>query len=231
MADKKITALTSATSGASEDLLHIVADPAGTPINKKLTIKNFASGLAHTSLAAEGNTSLEFFDVDHTVNLAAATGVTGISTSLAVTTTTVGATSGVKNVDRNYTIDVTNYINDANVAVTNESAVMRLTLDRGNEDAASNTTYGLVIRHANTAAATAQPPTAFIKVEDRTIGTDANTVFIMDVLPGGAYGTAAGNNTLDIAAAAGTTSNEAGYLRVQVLGQTRYIRLYTTSAP
>jgi hypothetical protein len=46
MADLKVTSMTSAAAGtALEDVLHIIDDPTGTPINKKVSVTDFINNL------------------------------------------------------------------------------------------------------------------------------------------------------------------------------------------
>ena len=85
MADKKVTALTDLGDAlASGDLFHVVDDPTGTPINKKISAANVFNNIpswlglkqASQSLTADGSTAL-VIDVTSAITEINATGGTG----------------------------------------------------------------------------------------------------------------------------------------------------------
>ena len=90
MADKKITALTDLSTGvAGADLLHVVDDPTGTPINKKVSVTNFVNNLP--SFIGFSNSYEDISDATQTA-VSITKAVTLLQTSGSVATTLANGT-------------------------------------------------------------------------------------------------------------------------------------------
>ena len=131
MADKKITALTDLGTGlASADLFHVVDDPAGTPINKKVSAENVFNNVpswlglkqAVQALTGDGSTTLvaNVTSAITTVNATSATGTITLAD---------GADGQIKTI-----INVsTSGTNAVTVTPTNRGGYSSITLDKQGE--------------------------------------------------------------------------------------------------
>ena len=117
MADKKITALTDLGSGsATEDLLHVIDDPSGTPVNKKISVANVFNNIP-TYLGLDGTAQ----SITGTTAPSVTTSITlldGASFSSNATGTLADGTNGQIKIiimttqpssSRKYTLTVTNW--------------------------------------------------------------------------------------------------------------------------
>ena len=90
MADKKITALTDLSTGiAGADLLHVVDDPTGTPINKKVSVTDFINNLP--SFIGFSNSVQDIAD-DTVAAVSITTALTLLETTGSVATTLANGT-------------------------------------------------------------------------------------------------------------------------------------------
>lgn len=177
MPDKKVSQQTEHISTVlGADLLPMVSNTAGTPINNKVQVKNFLSqisiDLPQTTFSALKITA------NITANANAAVLTAGEFAMVA--NSSIGAV-----IKDRYGLVVKNIIQNGTSNVIGQMAAAMFTLDTGNSNCVAANTYGLIINHAldaNVAAARLVAPRAYIAVtEDAGTNAAARTSYLMEL--------------------------------------------------
>lgn len=171
MADKKMTELQDLGTGiAAGDILHVVDDPTGAPVNKQISIENFVGNLNKTVGATEGATGKS--GVKSTLTTGAlASPAYGTLTPLETTLTASAAAEHTNVYGAKFTAKMSSASSNLTLA-TGEAAGLYAELDL--TDGITNVggkTYGLIVKMNDSNKSTtarATTPSAMIKLSDDT---------------------------------------------------------------
>jgi len=180
MADKKMTALTDLSTGvASEDIMHVVDDPSGSPVNKKVSVFNLYGNLNHTTNSGDA-TGRSFVKTNTTINVTHTGTVAPFETNMihahtGSTSNTVTSIYGAK-----FNVNVAG----SNAVASGEIAGSLITVDMSNSVAKANVNtsyyggdarvYGQKIVIGDSASNRGTKPDAFICLNDDGGYTAAN---------------------------------------------------------
>jgi len=130
MADKKITALTDlGDSLASADLFHVVDDPSGTPINKKISAENVFNNIPSWLGLAQTSESITSTGASQSINTTSAvTEIIGTSS-----TGTFGLNDGSEGQIKTIINVSTSGTNAQTITPTNRRGYSSITLDKEGE--------------------------------------------------------------------------------------------------
>jgi hypothetical protein len=216
MADKKITALTELLGTSGDDIIHVVDNPGGTPIDKKVTIKNLVGNLSIITASTE---AINAVSMTLTCNNSH-TGNTIVAGRFSVSK--AGNFTG----NNQYGLIAESLLGAAGANVVGTHAAAYFTVDPG-ESANVGNTYGVIIDSgkANSSWTRASAPRAFIAFGDDSPLTQP-TEYLFDI--GRPTKNVSGNATSTTATHVFSQASDTvitGKLRVRINGVTRYICL------
>ena len=173
MADKKMTALTDLSTGvASDDILHVVDDPSGSPVNKKVSVFNLFGNLNHVTNSGDSS-GRTFVKATQNVGNEATTGET---VSLTSHTNHIKTSSSARAVKFLYGAKHSANVQGAFASVTGVLAgsITSINLTNGASAGQINTAwtlgsarvYGHKIHFDDSAGDRAMKPAAFMCLDD-----------------------------------------------------------------
>jgi hypothetical protein len=233
MADKKITALTDlSTSIASEDLLLVIDDPSGTPINKKVTVKNVMGNLSHATVAADATNHRL---ISATVTATADQATSGELSAGLFAVNHNSASTSANAIGELYTIKASTVLGDADNNITTSVATIYAELDisASADSVGSAGGYVLSLDVDCSTGARSVAPTAYIALGDKFVTGTNPATYLIDLFPSEAR-----NGTLTLSTPgdygcyndASTASTVGGTLKIRVNGEVQYIQTYTATS-